>query len=724
MSERSTLAAMLSPASATSRAATKPQRVLACVLCQQRKIKCNREIPCSNCLKSGAQCVPAVPTARQRRRRFPERDLLERLNRYESLLRQHKIDFEPLHSSTTEKHTTNTDDKGYESHDDVHSEARDEGPDVRVGRKETIKSETIPEDADDNGNDDEGSNASHHEVRRATVKKALGSMFENGDDALLFGSRKVNIDLSSLHPAPAQILRHWQIYCDNINALLKITHTPTLQTRIIDAISNIANISPSLEALMFSIYCTSLLSLSEDESRVLFGSGKKDLLTNYHFACQQALLRCGILRTSDRDCLTALYLYLHSVRPESEPRSMFSMFGITIRIAQHMGIHSESANSKYTTLEAEMRRRLWWSLVLFDSRLSEMSDSRTTMLMPTWDCKTPTNVNDFDLRPEMKGSPPNHVNATEAMFIVVRSEMADFLRYCAFYFDFISPALKPLAKDGQRGPTTEGGEMEISERMMEDKYLKSCNPEIPLHFVTLWSARWTLAKNRLLEHYSKYSRPSVQQTDAQRDAAVYYALHMFECDTKLRTSPLSKGFLWHIDMQFPFQAYVHILQDLRRRPFAKHASRAWQAMNDNFGTRFMDKPPEDNPLIKIMGKLIVQAWGARVAGQSESAESEEPPTIVTATKQQVTQMTPESGYGSLEQRSDAAGMGNDDFAMFMPMPMEAAGHSSPYVFGWPEPTHSGFGTFPNASGRSTMNVDVNQLDWTMMDWNPMRGHGQ
>lgn len=29
----------------------KPQRILACVLCQHRKIKCDRTFPCANCLK-------------------------------------------------------------------------------------------------------------------------------------------------------------------------------------------------------------------------------------------------------------------------------------------------------------------------------------------------------------------------------------------------------------------------------------------------------------------------------------------------------------------------------------------------------------------------------------------------------------------------------------------------------------------------------------------------
>lgn len=72
------------------------QRVLACHLCQKRKIKCDRCFPCANCTKKGVQCVP-VAQPRQRRRRFPERKLLERLREVEGLLAKNNIKFEPLH---------------------------------------------------------------------------------------------------------------------------------------------------------------------------------------------------------------------------------------------------------------------------------------------------------------------------------------------------------------------------------------------------------------------------------------------------------------------------------------------------------------------------------------------------------------------------------------------------------------------------------------------------
>src|SRR5271154_543896 len=100
----------------------KPQRVLACVLCQQRKVKCDRKFPCANCTKCRTQCVPATLATRRRRRKFPERELLERLRKYEDLLRQNNIKFEALSKDPSGAKGPLNAEGGYDS-DDGHPEA-------------------------------------------------------------------------------------------------------------------------------------------------------------------------------------------------------------------------------------------------------------------------------------------------------------------------------------------------------------------------------------------------------------------------------------------------------------------------------------------------------------------------------------------------------------------------------------------------------------------------
>lgn len=126
----------------------------------------------------------------------------------------------------------------------------------------------------------------------------------------LFGGRADQIDVSSHHPEASQIFRLWQVYLDNVDPLLKITHTPTLQARIIEAITNLKQVSPQLEVLMFGIYCIAIGSLMSDECQQLLGAPREELLSQYQRSCREALVRCEFLRSDKLDCLTGLYFYL------------------------------------------------------------------------------------------------------------------------------------------------------------------------------------------------------------------------------------------------------------------------------------------------------------------------------------------------------------------------------------------------------------------------------
>jgi hypothetical protein len=134
-------------------------------------------------------------------------------------------------------------------------------------------------------------------------------IYENSDH-LFFGLRGPAVDLPSLHATPVQAFRLWQVYLDNVNPLLKVTHTPSLQPRFIEALVDVNTINPTLEALVFSIYCVALQSLTDDECMSLMKSPKGELLSKFQTGCQHALANSGYLRTNSLECLTALFLYL------------------------------------------------------------------------------------------------------------------------------------------------------------------------------------------------------------------------------------------------------------------------------------------------------------------------------------------------------------------------------------------------------------------------------
>jgi hypothetical protein len=491
------------------------------------------------------------------------------------------------------------------------------------------------------------------------VKKAW-MQFTHNSNNLLFCAPFPGIDLPSLHPNQVQIFRLFQIYLDNVNSLLRVTHAPTTQQRLLDAAADLTSCSPALHALMFSIYCTAVLSMDDADCQRVFKESQQQMLSKYHFACQQALLQANFLRTSTRDVVTAFLLYLTSIRlSTSDPPSVASMSAILVRSAQRMNIHIEAMNLKHPPLEAEMRRRLWWAVIIFDNRLCEMSDYRSTNLDPSWDCALPSNVNDSDLHSSSSSAPTPSDRPTEAVFAVVRAEIMQAYRHAAFHLNFTKPALKAVARESEYGLIgTEDAHAAITklESSLSTRYLNHCTPKTnSLHYMLIHLTRASLARMRLLAHYASFASRPRDQTSNDRDRAAAYAIAVLEADTALRASsklPDSQQhakpnptapYTWLLHSLFPMPAYIHLLSDLRRRPLRPLADTAWDAMDKNYQACFFhyfppsspanssspafsqdpsaasDQPAtqgglrDSNPFKTIFAHILVPAWRAREA---------------------------------------------------------------------------------------------------------------
>lgn len=372
-----------------------------------------------------------------------------------------------------------------------------------------------------------------------------------------------------------------------------------------------------------------------------------------------------------------------------------------MRIAQRLGIHTESMNVKHNILEAEMRRRLWWSLVLFDARMSEMTDLRLSHLVPTWDCKKPINVNDFDLRSEMKTLPIVHPQPSEALFAVLRSEIGDFTRHDPGHLDFVNPVLKVFSKK-RTVSVTDVGDLDALESMLESKYLRLCDTETPIHYMAVWTTRVAIAKTRFIRFLATTSRMTTTEKDHCRDMGASIARRMLQCDAKLMQSPLTRQYRWHIFLHFPFPAYVHIVQDLKERPIGDHADKGWIAMTENSAARLhhmdnKDNPMEkkNNPFYKIFAGLVLQAWSAREAAVGAG---EEPPAIVSQIKRRIAELQASKDEG--EQPT--------------PEPMEFGNFETFFDMG---ATHHNMIPSPDSFGASATRFENSPWAWQAPSWN-------
>lgn len=396
------------------------------------------------------------------------------------------------------------------------------------------------------------------------------------------------------------------------------------------------------------------------------------------------------------------------------------MLAIAVRVAQRMGLDNDFELAKCSPLEAELRRRLWWSLTMFDNRMCEMSHHGSTSMLPTWQCRSVLNVNDADLLTDSKTTPQAHERPTEAIFAVVRSEVSNFARDSAFHLSFTNPALIPLAKDAHLDDAQRQARLIDFEESIERNHLRLCNPDDPLHCMTIWSTRTLLARLHVLQYYATSARHRTQVTGEQRDNAAWHAMRMIECDTNLANAPMLLGFSWHVYAHFPAIAYIHIVQDLRKRPTHQHAQRCWSMLNENFVARFRDMHPDMSPFFDVLSKVLLQAWDGYEAAFAQSGQSVNVPSIVEyvrrkASEKQQRRQSMKSDVTHMAGMSNAGGAAPSQAPYSMPT-MSFGG-------GLPPTVSQGFGGFPDLSGEDGMGFDLSQFDISTMDWNPLLALG-
>ncbi|EFQ33167.1 fungal specific transcription factor domain-containing protein [Colletotrichum graminicola] len=641
-------------------AAMKLTRGTSCVLCQQRKVRCDKNKPCANCVKARVECrvIPPQPP-RRRKKRLQERDLVDRLKKYENLLAENGVKFDPIAADlkASDRNSVHMDDD-HQIDDDADLANDFEGlktspegstsPSVAGSRRSQSDkpfNKWFPFHKEFRASEELLRDSSEDEVDGSTIHHAFDKMYDNQDGfPFVVGSR--NASVMHLHPSPIQIFQLWQIYINNVNPLLKITHVPTVQGLIIEASANLEKIPKNVESLMFAIYLMAVTSLEDVEVAKMFNEPKPTVLSRFHTGLQQALVNAGFMRTSDTMVLQAYMLYLIGVRMFVDPRQIFCLVGIAVRIAQRMGLHRDAAAFGLSPYEVEQRRRLWWTIVGYDRRIGEMTGSTVTALSTAGDCKLPLNINDTDLHVNGKDAPTPHQGVTEMLFVLIRTELA-----MAINIDSMRDPQRHSDKDGalgsaapRPGPTVRMAGQDQSYTLdgffahIEGTYLKWCDPKIPLHFFTLTMTRQALCKMRVISFLVRMGNGEASTlADHERDTLFLEAIQMIEYDNIVQAADSLQGYKWYTYLHFPFPAYMFLVTELRHRLTGPMVERAWDAIAENHERRGLMSTLH-SPMHIAFGNLFIKAWDAHEAGQQQIGKPMQEPMWITRLRQRAERM--------------------------------------------------------------------------------------
>jgi hypothetical protein len=285
-----------------------------CITCRRRKVKCDKQVPCSNCTKAGSECIFPAPGRAPRRPRQAgkvvserEVELLKRLRRLEGVVEElsGQVELEAF------KHSPSSDNSSAQKDGEPTGESNNKPHNVRVvgmdeGTKKTWMARNFrigvgpPKSAFsvDTATQgvgrlvlDEGKSRYVASPFWATITEEVEEIkemledqeFESDSDSpivpstvitdpdhqsFIMGYSSSDVNLKNLHPLPSQISFYWQTFLDNVQPLTKLMHAPTMNKVIKEVQTNLDSLSPSTEALMFSIYFATITSMSGEEVRL------------------------------------------------------------------------------------------------------------------------------------------------------------------------------------------------------------------------------------------------------------------------------------------------------------------------------------------------------------------------------------------------------------------------------------------------------------------------
>ncbi|KAJ5084664.1 hypothetical protein NUU61_009243 [Penicillium alfredii] len=612
-----------------------------CVTCRRRKVRCNKRSPCSNCVKAGIECIfPPPGRAPRRLKRPPDAELLSRLRRLEGVI-EHLGGKNAEPSSSLSPPTQTTPPSAHPSTAGSEATAATTSPEgpapdgpcpfasdpkkppsgrfenefgrlvIDEGRSRYVSNRLWASMGDEI---EELQDILDHSSSDEEDNPSPGSSHSTSHDGFLFGFYSLSHSLRDYHPPLPKVSMLWETYRENVAPLITIIHRPTARKLLVEAAQHPETLDKNSEALVFAMYLSAIVSMNPDECLSRFGEDRNLAVKRYRFAVEQALAKAGFLNTQSLVLLQAAILFLICVRREDDSKFVWSMNSVVLRLAQGLGLHRDGTNFALKPFETEMRRRLWWHICLMDIRSSEDHGTDPLIHENMYDTRLPLNVNDDDISPGMQETPEEREGCTDVTFCLIRCEITSALRRA----NYACPGNR-FRMEGS-GPSLDRCErmIQIISERCEERYIKHCNMDIPIHWCSATVGRLILAKLWLIVHHPMTRRDRVTNLpQATRESLFLTAIEVLEFGRLLEKDPKTAkwGWLFRTNMQWHGVAFV--LSELCVRPICPITDRAWNAVSSLYTDWRQQAGHKKGMLWRPLAALMKRAEATRAKQHEE-----------------------------------------------------------------------------------------------------------
>ncbi|KAL4938441.1 fungal-specific transcription factor domain-containing protein [Aspergillus oleicola] len=497
-----------------------------CLECRRRKIKCDRSHPCSYCIKVRVNC--RYPPDR----RAHEDNTMERFTSLESKLKA----FEKRLSEM-------------------------EGPSDQVPPASAALVAAAPESRPQNKGWIENMQSTAQNPATASNTTSVGARAAS----LLLPQPAT--DLNLLRPSPVMIALLWQKYLENVDPIVKIFHTPSMQRLVMTAVRARYGLDLPSDCLLFAIYYATVASMSPSACRAEFQAERGLLLKQYRTGLEYLLSHLDLRGSTDMTVLQAFTIYLITGRCDLNGPDVYALVGLAVGMALKMGLNQDGESLGQPPFEVEMRRRLWWQLLILDMRMAEDRRSEPCILESSFNTRLPLNIADTNLHPDMSSSPLCGHDRTELLYSLVRFEVSYFARQIVF-----SDVFGDANAYATLSATQKHEAIELFKDRIENQYLFHCDQNVPLDKVTTWSARLILAKLKLMA----MDRIAVENVSPdQRIASRKAWIDILQDAEELRWYEDGKQWLWLFQTYIEWNALAQLLLHLRVEPIGDDSDQGW-----------------------------------------------------------------------------------------------------------------------------------------------------
>lgn len=331
-----------------------------------------------------------------------------------------------------------------------------------------------------------------------------------------------------------------------------------------------------------------------------FGCTKAELSLKYRLGLEYALAKADFLNIPDILLVQAVTIFVFLVRRHDSSRFVWMMTGIVIRMAQALGLQQDGSNFDHLTpYEIEIRRRVWWALCILDVRAAEDQGSEFTITKGSFDTRLPLNLNDADIEPETKETPPERQSVTDMTYALATCEICHVVRRLMVP----TPGEEPLEPEDKNRLLNEIYES------LDRVYLRyTTETENITYWVAVISTRLVIAKMTLLIYLPVlFSSPSEQLSEELRTRLLVSAIEVAEYNHSLNSEKACRHWRWMFQTYTHWHAIVYLLIEISRRPWSPIVERAWVALYSSWLIPVQSKTDKNLRIWFPLRKLMANA---------------------------------------------------------------------------------------------------------------------